>query len=442
MFSSYSSYTSRIESLLRGVDLLLVVALCVVAYYFPATMKSTHGYVTAVAWFAGLVMVGGQNPAYLHPRYRIVLSMLLAGGLAALVDIVWAGSGHAWYLEGGLHSLAALTLAGTVLHFLIASVLQRPAIQLVPCCIAPEFLPLLEELGQHPHIYLEPMLEDPAGELPARRHGYPIFLAISDLRLSLHDFDHLAPLYPRIELVDLCDLYEAMMGKVAIVETAQGWVLPKALRMPSPVREGLKRAFEVLLVVATAPLTLLIIAIAAEAVKLSSPGPIFFTQERVGRFGKRFRMVKLRTMRCDAELQGKQWSGKCDPRVTPVGRFLRASGLDELPQLWNILRGEMSFIGPRPESPEIIARQHLEERIPFYTARHLILPGVAGWAQLHQGGDTNLDDVINKVRYDLYYLKYGTFPLDLRIILGTLQMIFHMAKPAPKPAATRVPAVK
>lgn len=308
---------------MRAVDLILVIVWCGIAYAFPVELKSTHGYVTALTWFAGLVMVGGQNPTYLHPRYRILLSMLLAGGIAAMVDIFWAGSGHAWYLEGGLLSLIALTVAGTLVHLVIASILQRPAIQLVPFRLPAEFLPLLEELREHPHVYIEPMMDDPDGALPLRRAGYPIFQAVSDLRLSHHEFDELAPLYARIEVVDLCDLYEAMMAKVAMVETAQGWMLPKALRMPSPVREAIKRALETLVILATLPLWGLVIVIAAELVKLSSPGPIFFTQMRVGRFGKPFRMYKLRTMRCDAELDGKQWSCHGDNRVTAVGRFLQ-----------------------------------------------------------------------------------------------------------------------
>jgi lipopolysaccharide/colanic/teichoic acid biosynthesis glycosyltransferase len=201
------------------------------------------------------------------------------------------------------------------------------------------------------------------------------------------------------------------------------------LRVPSILFDGEKRLLDITLCVCLAPIALLLIALGALAVRLSSPGPIFFIQQRLGRFGKPFRLIKLRTMSTLAEANGQQWAATDDTRVTGVGRFLRASGIDELPQLWNILRGEMSLVGPRPETPVIA--QHLEAQIPFYQARQLVLPGITGWAQLHQGGDASLGDVASKLRYDLYHLKYASLALDVRILLATLQMLLHMAKPAP-----------
>ena len=393
-------------------------------------MARNVAWVMGVAWYLGIVTVGGQNAAYLHPRYRIFYSMALSLGFSTLIGVVWAGSGHDWYLKGGVHFLMGLGLAGLVIRFIMAEILQRPAIQLVPCRLPLAYQPLLDELAGHPHIYVEPPLDDPNSPLPERRAGYPIFMVISDLRVREQDFSSLMPLFQKVEIIDICELYESLLGKVAMIQQDGEWILPQALRVSSPIREVVMRVFDTLFVLVTSPLTAAIIAIAALAIKLTSRGPVFFLQERVGRYGVPFRMIKLRTMVTDAEALGARWAGDGDNRVTPVGRLLRSTGLDELPQFWNILRGEMSLIGPRPESLPIVER--LEREIPFYRARLLALPGLAGWAQLHQGGDTTLDDVNHKLRYDLYYLKYGGPVMNMRILLGTVQMLLHLAKPAPK----------
>jgi lipopolysaccharide/colanic/teichoic acid biosynthesis glycosyltransferase len=424
------SQARRIEGWLLAADVALLVGWCIVSHHFPISLMTTLGVVTAVAWFLGIVTVGGQNTVLLHPRYRILVSMGLALLFAAVVGIFWAGSGHTWYMKGGLHSLVALAVAGTAVRFLLAALLLRPAMQLVPCHVPQHLQSLLDEIANHPAVFLESPLQHPTDALPDRRAGYPSFMVVTDLRLRAHDFQDFMPLYAQVEVVDVCELYEQLLGKVPVVRTEEGWMLPQALRVPSPVREVLKRTFDTVLVLATAPLSLALVALAAMAIKLTSRGPVFYRQTRLGRNGTPFQLIKLRTMAVDAESIGPQWSSGRDPRVTPVGRLLRALGFDELPQLWNVLQGEMALVGPRPERPEIIAG--LEAQIPFYRLRLLAAPGLTGWAQLHQGGDVTVNDVANKLRYDLYYLKYGTLALDLRILLGTLQLLLHLAKPAPR----------
>ena len=430
------SRVRRIEAWLRAADIGMLLTWFVVSWYFPVELAKNVAWVMGIAWYLGIVTVGGQNAAYLHPRYRIFYSMTLSLVFATLVSVVWAGSGHDWYLKGGLHFLLALGLAGTIIRLIVAEVLQRPAVQLVPCRLPAAFLPLLAELAGHPHVYVEPMLDDPSAPLPERRAGYPIFMVVSDLRVRESDMHALLPLFPKVEIIDICEIYESMLGKAAIIKADGEWTLPVALRVPSPIREVVARVFDTLFVLITAPLSLLVIGIAALAIKLTSAGPVFFRQERMGRYGVPFRMIKLRTMVTDAEAHGARWAGHGDDRVTPVGRLLRKTGLDELPQFWNILRGDMSLIGPRPESQPIV--EQLEQTIPFYRARMLVLPGLAGWAQLHQGGDTTLDDVNNKLRYDLYYLKNGTIMMNLRILLGTVQMLLHLAKPTPRKPVERL----
>ncbi|MGA3009621.1 MAG: TIGR03013 family XrtA/PEP-CTERM system glycosyltransferase [Terracidiphilus sp.] len=157
------------------------------------------------------------------------------------------------------------------------------------------------------------------------------------------------------------------------------------------------------------------------AVRLSSPGPIFFSQTRVGQRGRLFTAYKFRTMRKDSEAQGAVWATKDDPRVTRAGRFLRNTRLDEIPQLWNVLRGDMAFVGPRPERPEFV--QWLSQEIPFYDLRHMIRPGITGWAQVRYRYGASLEETKHKLEYDLYYVKHQSIGLDLLIMFETIKTI-------------------
>src|ERR1035441_7759532 len=157
------------------------------------------------------------------------------------------------------------------------------------------------------------------------------------------------------------------------------------------------------------------------AVRLSSPGPIFFRQTRVGLRGRLFSVIKFRTMRQDAEANGAVWATKNDSRVTPLGRFMRKTRIDEIPQLWNVLRGEMGFVGPRPERPEFV--KWLTSEIPFYDLRHMIRPGITGWAQVRYQYGASLEETKQKLEYDLYYVKHLSLGLDLLIMFETVKTI-------------------
>jgi lipopolysaccharide/colanic/teichoic acid biosynthesis glycosyltransferase len=157
-------------------------------------------------------------------------------------------------------------------------------------------------------------------------------------------------------------------------------------------------------------------------VRLTSQGPIFYRQVRSGRYGKDFEVLKLRTMRVDAEAHGAQWaSGRKDSRLTPVGGLLRTFRIDEIPQLWNILQGDMSFVGPRPERPEFV--ETLSAEIPFFEERLLVQPGLTGWAQVCYPYGASVDDARRKLEYDLYYMKHMSLMLDLFILLDTVRTV-------------------
>jgi lipopolysaccharide/colanic/teichoic acid biosynthesis glycosyltransferase len=159
----------------------------------------------------------------------------------------------------------------------------------------------------------------------------------------------------------------------------------------------------------------------AIAIKLESPGPAFYKQERVGKNGKLFTIIKFRSMRQDAEKHGPVWATKDDDRTTYVGSFIRKVRIDELPQLINVLRGEMSFVGPRPERPVFV--EQLTEVIPFYSQRHLVEPGLTGWAQVKYDYGASVEDALQKLQYDLYYIKNVSLFFDVWIILQTIKIV-------------------
>jgi lipopolysaccharide/colanic/teichoic acid biosynthesis glycosyltransferase len=157
-------------------------------------------------------------------------------------------------------------------------------------------------------------------------------------------------------------------------------------------------------------------------VKLDSRGPAFFRQTRVGLYGQDFDVIKLRSMTVDAEKPGEaKWAQANDPRVTRIGRFIRKVRIDELPQLWSVLKGEMSFVGPRPERPQFVS--DLEEKLPYYAERHMVKPGITGWAQINYPYGASMEDARHKLEYDLYYAKNYTPFLDLLIMMQTLRAV-------------------
>ena len=156
---------------------------------------------------------------------------------------------------------------------------------------------------------------------------------------------------------------------------------------------------------------------------MGNRGPLFYTQERVGLNGKTFRIVKLRTMIINAEAEGAQWASRTDRRITPFGKILRNLRIDEIPQCVNILKGEMSLIGPRPERPVFV--QELSEKIPFYQIRHTVKPGLTGWAQVRGRYAESIDDTLEKLQYDLFYIKHRNLFLDLNILLKTISTVLY-----------------
>jgi exopolysaccharide biosynthesis polyprenyl glycosylphosphotransferase len=182
-----------------------------------------------------------------------------------------------------------------------------------------------------------------------------------------------------------------------------------------------KRALDVVLAIAGLALLAPFAVVIGIVIKLESRGPVFYSQKRVGRDGRIFTCWKFRSMRSDAESSGPQWAAKDDARVTRFGRILRRTRIDEFPQMWNVLRNEMSFVGPRPERPFFV--DELRKRIPFYMERLLVKPGLTGWAQINYQYGASVADALTKLQHDLYYIKNLSIWLDLLILVRTVKVI-------------------
>jgi len=245
-------------------------------------------------------------------------------------------------------------------------------------------------------------LADARGRLPMDR--------LLEMKLDGVAFDHLA------------SVYEEYTGKIAVENLRPSWLIFSEGFRKGRLVGSVKRAMDVVVAAIGLVLSLPLMGVIAVAIKLTSPGPVLFRQARVGRGGRVFTLYKFRSMREDAEVgTGAVWAREDDERVTPVGRILRRMRLDELPQFWNVLRGDMSLVGPRPERPEFV--KELTRRIPFYGQRHTVKPGLTGWAQVRYRYGSSVDDALEKLQYDLFYIKNLSLALDLFILFKTVQIV-------------------
>lgn len=226
-----------------------------------------------------------------------------------------------------------------------------------------------------------------------------------------------------IAVVEFPAFHEALTGKIPLSLIEEVWFLENLIGVKKRSYEFFKRALDIAIVLILFFPVLLLLPYIALIIKIESPGPAFFRQKRVGRHGRIFSLLKFRSMVKHAELMSGYKSGGIDPRQTRIGMLLRKSYLDELPQIWNILKGDMSFVGPRPERPQYVAT--LKEKIPFYEMRLLVPPGITGWAQINMENDASVEDAPEKMQYDLYYIKNRAFLLDLLISMRTLSAIFR-----------------
>lgn len=246
------------------------------------------------------------------------------------------------------------------------------------------------------------------------------FLVVENSLIS-SDLDLISLLEVGTRVIGGADFWERFMEKIPPKEVDQAWLTRMDLRMKNPFVHLSKRCMDVAIAVVALVTLLPLLLLSLLLILVETGFPLFFVQERTGLMGKTYSMYKLRTMRKDAEGEGAKWAGRKDSRVTFFGKFLRKWRIDEIPQFWNVIRGEMSVVGPRPERPEF--QEKLSGQVPHWNSRHLVKPGLTGWAQIRFSYASDLEESEEKLAYDLFYLKNASMALDLEIILSTLRSI-------------------
>ncbi len=225
-----------------------------------------------------------------------------------------------------------------------------------------------------------------------------------------------------VRVFDLSSFFERTQGQIRIESLRASWLIYGDGFRQGVLRSAVKRAFDLVATMVLLLVSIPVMIFTAIAIFLEDRGPIFYRQERVGQGGRTFKVTKFRSMRCDAEKDGKpRWASANDDRVTRVGRIIRKVRIDELPQLFNVIVGDMSLVGPRPERPYFV--EQLSEEIPFYALRHCVKPGVTGWAQVRYAYGNTVDDAVQKLQYDLYYVKNHTLILDTLVLFETVRVV-------------------
>lgn len=377
------------------------------------------------AWPMGAMLVGGilfgswQSTNWVEPHVSRPLynRAFVAAGVSLAVTLVGAFAFRTYYSR----TWVPLTLGLWLVLALGHRAVRRRHKWSERMVLVTHEKALGHELAESPHADVVDLL-DPRGESPAAALPSNTTLVVdltslmSDAMARYVSSSTLAGYDVRA----LSSVYEEHLGRVALVHLAEGWEISVPLEQRAPY-VPFKRIVETGLVLATLPLWLVLAAVAWLMIRLDSNGPTIFRQVRTGINDKPFTMYKFRTMVEGAEDNGPQFTSPDDPRVTKVGRFLRATRLDEIPQLWNVLRGDVALVGPRAE--QVAFTRQFESIIPFYRYRHLVRPGITGWAQVHHGYADDLSDTIEKLTYDLYYVRHMSPWLDFSIMVKTVMTV-------------------
>jgi exopolysaccharide biosynthesis polyprenyl glycosylphosphotransferase len=388
---------------------------------------------TALAWIVGSSLLRDRGEYHRALAVRLVRHAQAATLVTALViaSAALLNTG-AEPLRLGAASLAGfLAVAGWDVHRHRTRTTERPLRVLglgageEAARLAAEFdrreahgVELVGFVGNLSHAVVPVLAElDDLSEAVRGYHIDAIVLTASRQRLPL--LEHLLDVDQTPAVLELTDLYERAFGCVPVEEINAAWFI-EALALQRRLHNSAPRRCADLVVSALAAFVLApLMLIVALAIKLDSAGPVFYRQVRVGEGGRRFTIVKFRSMRVDAEAaNAPQWASERDPRVTRVGAVLRRCRIDELPQLWNVARGEMALVGPRPERPELVEK--IARQLPFYEPRHLVRPGITGWAQVYAPYAASVEQTLEKLSYDLYYVKHQSFATDAGIMLSTL----------------------
>jgi len=362
--------------------------------------------------FLGQALVGYVDRQMIMPRWQMLIG-------SALV-IVFLPAWRLAYAPAALKILGRRKILFLGANELVREIASKIKLKPQTGFLAAGYLAPVEVQCEELGPYL--------GQVPQIREVYqqvqPALIAVGLTehrgQLPVHDLLELRMSGAQIQEAGV--LYELVTGRVSLLALRPSTLVFSDAIGPERFNVSLQKIYSFVIAAVGVVLAAPIFVLVALAVRLTSPGPVLYRQDRVGFQGRVFKVLKFRSMYTDAEARtGAVWAVKDDPRITPLGRWLRKFRLDELPQLFNVLRGEMAIVGPRPERPEFV--KTLTEQIPFYGQRHFVKPGITGWAQIsHKYGDT-VEDAVTKLEYDLYYLKNLTFSMDLYIMFHTAKVM-------------------
>lgn len=370
---------------------------CLMAGLFSLIMLSSFYYIIPETklWRGNLglsLMIFALAQFFWHSIYNILL------GLPAFAKrVLILGIGQNAERMGSL-------IGATNHHYVLAGYIDFPSEALA--------VPAYQIVGDRENIC----------ETAMKERAHKIVISLSEKRGVLPLKDIMICKLSGIDILDAPSFYEEVMGKLFIEDTRPSWFIFSDGFRITTLRKVRKRIFDVIFSVAGLTVASPLMLVAGLFIKVDSPGPVFFRQVRVGEREENFVLYKFRTMREDAEHEtGAVWAQQNDKRVTSVGNILRKTRIDEIPQLFNVLRGDMSLIGPRPERPEFVEK--LKDIIPYYSERHCVKPGITGWAQVRYRYGASVEDAVEKLRYDLYYIKNLSFFLDMLIVLETVKVV-------------------
>ena len=378
-------------------------------------------------WVAGEVLGVHEKRSSRSWRFRVAVCTLAAvGACLGLLLMVWAIE-YRFVGRFALAKIVGCSVAGVMIMRLaiegMASRSRPKVLALLAEETSKELAMALKEGGEQ--LELEGFKED----MPDSAESFVGYCEEQGIHevVTQHDTEHkgllnvVALLAGGTRVSDIVDFWERTFARIPPQYVDEAWLARLDLRLRHPLFHRAKRLLDILVAIIGLVVSIPILAIASILILVGSRGSVFFSQRRTGYLGSDYVLYKLRTMRTDAEQDGAQWAEKHDARVTGVGRFLRKWRIDEIPQFWNVLRGEMSIVGPRPERPEL--EEKLAVEIPLWSSRHLVKPGLTGWAQIRfrYAADSNASR--EKLAHDLYYIKNASLLLDLQIILSTLRSL-------------------
>jgi sugar transferase (PEP-CTERM system associated) len=454
MVRLFKHYVPHAVLLLGLIDVLLLLAANNLAWSLRAAQIGIAAVplldrlpsllIVSVTTILAMVAVGVFGPDSLRSMRFAAARLLVAVSLSVLalafIDFLLPGSTY-WrsiLLYGMGLSIVALMLNRLIINGLLGAAAFRRRVLVLG---AGHRAGRLQQLGERPESGFvvvgfvqmgpgEPLVSNavPRREIEdlsahvAQLGATEVVLALEERRnaLPLKDLLRIKTLGAHVN--DFSSFMERETGRVDLDTLNPSWLIfSDGFSSAQVLSSTIKRVFDIVASLVLLVISLPLVVLFALAVKLESRGPAFFRQKRVGLYGEPFELIKLRSMRTDAEKDGPQWAQERDPRITRVGAIIRKLRIDELPQVWTVLKGDMSFVGPRPEVPKFV--DDLEEKLPFYAERHMVKPGITGWAQINYPYGASIEDSRQKLEYDLYYAKNYTPFLDLLILLQTLRVV-------------------